>query len=151
MLVAGTGAVGKIKTIKCELSGFAGTGTSMFGDGSDINCPDVEYISIGRPNKDENETEEFETNQRKIKDSIPTSGWADWDKMAIINDEGGVNYRACVAAQETDATGTVSLTAGSSTIGKWKAKVIGVDGGDGDAGSLDTAVTPTFQLLEALA
>ena len=150
-LVAGTGAVAKIKAIKCELTGFTGTGTSVFGSAGDINCPDVEYCAIGRPDKDENETEEFETNMRKVKDSIATNGWADWDKMEVFNDEKGQNWRAFVAAQETDATGTVTLSNGTNTIGSWLAKVSGVEGGDGDAGSLDTGFTPTFTLLKALA
>lgn len=149
-LVAGTGAVAKVKSIVCALSGFTGTGTSMFGQGSDINCTNVEYVSIGRPNTDENEEQEFETNLRKVKDSIPTTGWATWDKMAVFNDENGQNWRAFVAAQQTDATGTITLSAGTSVIGKWKAKVSNVEGGDGDAASLDTAFTPTFTLLEAL-
>lgn len=151
-LVAGTGAsVGKIKGIKCVLAGFTGTGSSVFGSSDAINCTDVEYLSIGRPDTDDNESNEFETNMRKIKDSIATNGWADWDKMEVINDAGGVNWRAFVAAQQTDATGTVTLSNGTSTIGSWKAKVSGVSGGDGDASSLDTGITPTFTLLEALA
>ena len=150
-LVAGTGAVAKVKSIVCSLSGFTGTGTSVFGSGSEINCTNVEYVSIGRPDTDDNEEQEFETNLRKIKDSIATNGWASWDKMAVFNDENGVNWRAFVAAQQTDATGTITLSAGTNTIGSWKAKVSKVEGGDGDAASLDTSFTPTFTLLEALA
>lgn len=151
-LVAGTGAVGKIKSIVCELSGFTGTGTSDFGSGSDINCESVEYLSIGRPDTDENETEEFETNMRKVKDNIATKGWADWDKMSVFNDEAGQNWKAFIAAKETDATGTMTLKKGSAgpVIGSWKCKVSNVSGGDGEAGSLDTAFTPTFTLLESL-
>ena len=70
--------------------------------------------------------------------------------MAVFNDENGQNWRAFVAAQQTDATGTVTLKAGTNAIGKWKAKVSKVEGGDGDAASLDTSFTPTFTLLEAL-
>lgn len=149
-LVSGSGSVAKIKAIKCELTGFTGTGTSVFGSAAAIDCPDVEYCAIGRPDKDENESEEFETNKRKIKDSVATDGWADWDKMEVFNDENGVNWRAFVAAQETDATGTITLSIGTTTIGKWLAKVSGVEGGDGDPGSLDTGFTPTFTMLGAL-
>ncbi len=150
-LVSGTGNVGKRKTIVCSLSGWAGTGTSTFGSGSDINCENVEYLSIGRPNKNENKVEEFETNLREIKDSIANKGWADFDKMEVLNDENSVNWKAFIAAQETDATGTFTLKAGTATIGSWKAKVSNVDGGDGEAATLDTGFTPTFSLLEALA
>lgn len=150
-LIAGTGAVAKVKAITAVLSGFAGTGTSMYGSGEDINCTSVEYLSIGRPNKDDNSEEEFETNMRKVKDSIANDGWATYDKMKVFNDENGQNWKAFVAAQETDATGTFALMNGTAVIGKWKAKVSGVDGGDGDAGTLDSAFTPTFTLLESLA
>jgi hypothetical protein len=63
-LVTGSGAVAKIKNIKVTLTGFAGTSgmTSVFGAGSDINCPDVEYVSIGRPDTDENEETESDEN-----------------------------------------------------------------------------------------
>lgn len=150
-LVSGTGAVAKVKTIKCALSGWSGTGTSSFGAGSDVNCEDVEYLSIGRPNTDDNEVTEFETNKRKIKESIASNGWADWDKMEVFNDENGVNWRAFVAAQQTDATGTITLTRGTATIGAWKAKVSSIDGGDGDAAGVDSSFTPTFTILEEIA
>ena len=149
-LVAGTGSVAKVNSIVCSLSGFTTTATTVFGAGSDINCTNVEYLSIGRPDTDENEEQEFETNLRKIKDSIATDGWASWDKMSVFNDENGTNWKAFVAAQQTDATGTLTLSHGTNVLGKWKAKVSKVDGGDGDAASLDTSFTPTFTLLSAL-
>jgi hypothetical protein len=111
----------------------------------------VEYLSIGRPNTDDNEVTEFETNKRKVKESIASNGWADWDKLEIFNDEGGQNWRAFVAAQQTDATGTITLKRGTATIGAWKAKVSSIDGGDGDAAGVDSSFTPTFTILEEIA
>ena len=58
---------------------------------------------------------------RTIKDDSATDAWEDWSGMEIFNDEGGVNWKAFVAAQETDATGTVTLKAGTTVIGKWEA------------------------------
>ena len=138
-LVAGTGSMSKNKVIHCSLEGFSGTGTSNFGSGSDINCTDVEFLSIEKPEKTENESEEIQTNM-----------WEDWDGMEIFNDAEGVNWKAFVAAQETDATGTVTLTAGTSVIGKWEAKVSKAGGGGGDASSFDTGFSPTFRFLRSL-
>ena len=150
-LVAGTGSMGKNKVIHCELSGFSGTGTSNFGAGSDINCTDVEFLSISKPEKSENQSEEIQTNMRTIKDDSATDAWEDWSGMEIFNDEGGVNWKAFVAAQETDATGTVVLKAGTTVIGKWEAKVSKAGGGGGDASSFDTGFSPTFRFLKSLA
>jgi hypothetical protein len=149
-LVAGTGSVGKNKLVKCVLSGFAGTGTSNFGAGSDINCEDVEFLSIEKPEKSENEAEEIQTNKRLIKDDTATDAWEDWDGLEIINDEASVNWKAFVAAQETDATGTVTLTAGTNTIGSWQAKVKKAGGGGGDASGFDSSFSPTFSILKSL-
>ena len=146
-LVAGTGLMSKNKVIHCSLEGFSGTGTSNFGSGSDINCTDVEFLSIEKPEKTENESEEIQTNMRTIKDDSATDAWEDWDGMEIFNDAEGVNWKAFVAAQETDATGTVTLTAG---IGKWEAKVSKAGGGGGDASSFDTGFSPTFRFLRSL-
>lgn len=154
-LVAGSGAMGKNKVIHCALSGFTGTGTSNFGVGSEINCTDVEFLSITKPEKSENQSEEIQTNMRTIKDDSATDAWEDWSGMEIFNDESGTNWKAFVAAQETDATGTVTLTAGSGTaavtIGKWEAKVSKAGGGGGDASAFDTGFSPTFRLLKSLA
>lgn len=147
-LVAGSGAMGKNKNIKLVLSGFAGTGTSQFGEGSDINCSDVEYLSITKPEKSENEATEIQTNMRTIKDDVPNKGWEDWSGAEIFNDENGTNWKAFVAAQETDATGTVTLLAGTSTMFSMKAKVSKAGGGGGDASSFDTSFTPTFRFLD---
>jgi hypothetical protein len=153
-LVTGSGAVAKIKNIKVTLTGFTGTSgmTSVFGAGSDINCPDVEYVSIGRPDTDENEETEFVTNKRTVKESVASNGWQTFSKMAVFNDDGGTNWRAFVAARETDATGTMTFARADNgeTIGSWKCKVSSVEGGDGDASAVDSSFTPTFTLLEAL-
>lgn len=149
-LIAGTGAVGKNKAIKCSLSGFSGTGESSFGNGGDINCENIEWLSLTKPEKSENNTEEFNSNARSFKDSIANTGWEDWSGLEVFNDEGGVNWKAFIAAQETDATGTITLTAGTSTIGSWKAKVAKAGGGGGEANGFDTSFTPTFTLIEAL-
>ena len=152
-LVAGTGSIGKNKVIKVVLSGFAspsGAPTSNFGGGGDVNCTDVEYISIEKPSKAENTSEEIQTNMRTIKDDSATDAWEDWDGLEIVNDEGGVNWKAFVAAQETDATGTVTLSTPSGTIGSWKAKVAKAGGGGGDAASFDTGFTPAIRLLKSL-
>ncbi len=152
-LVSGTGAMGKNKAIKCSLSGFAGAVgmTSHYGGGSDINCEDVEYLSLEKPEKTENETEEVQTNKRTIKDNSATDAWEDWSGMEIWNDENNVNWKAFVAAQETDATGTVTLSAGTNIIGKWEAKVSKAGGGGGDASAFDTGFSPTFTLIRSLA
>ena len=149
-LVAGTGLMSKNKVIHCSLEGFSGTGTSNFGSGSDINCTDVEFLSIEKPEKTENESEEIQTNMRTIKDDSATDAWEDWDGMEIFNDAEGVNWKAFVAAQETDATGTVTRTAGTNVIGKWEAKVSKAGGGGGDASSFDTGFSPTFRFLRSL-
>ena len=150
-LIAGTGAMGKNKVIHLELSGFTGTGTSNFGVGSDINCTDVEFLSISKPEKSENQSEEIQTNMRTIKDDSATDAWEDWSGVEIFNDATGVNWKAFVAAQETDATGTVVLKAGTTVIGKWEAKVSKAGGGGGDASAFDTGFSPTFRLLKSLA
>lgn len=153
-LVSGSGSVAKVKNIKVTLTGFAGTPgmTSVFGDGADINCPDVEYTAIGRPDTDENEETEFVTNKRTIKESVSSNGWQTFSKMSVFNDEDGQNWRAFVAARETDATGTMIMARSDTgeTIGKWLCKVSSVEGGDGDASAVDSSFTPTFTLLEAL-
>ena len=150
-LVAGTGSMGKNKVVHLELASFSGTGTSNFGAGSDINCSDVEFLSISKPEKSENQSEEIQTNMRTIKDDSATDAWDDWSGVEIFNDNAGTNWKAFVAAQETDATGTVVLKAGTTVIGKWEAKVSKAGGGGGDASSFDTGFTPTFRLLKSLA
>lgn len=153
-LVAGSGAVPKFKSIIVENSGFTGTGTSVFGAGSDINCTNIEYTQIGLPDKTENEETTFDTNMRNITESAATKKWEPWGKMQVVNDENRVNYKAYVAAQETDATGTVNIKqvvgTATNTIMSFKGKIAGVSGGDGDATSIDTSFTPTYTILEML-
>ena len=52
-LIAGTGALGKNKTIVVSLAGFTGVAgqTSNFGVGTEVNCTDVEYLSVTKPEK----------------------------------------------------------------------------------------------------
>ena len=152
MLVAGSGAMGKNKAIVCELSTFASAPgmTSNFGDVSDINSTSVEYLSLEKQEKSENETEEFQTNMRTLKDNTATDAWDDWSGMEVWNDADNTNWKAFVAAQETDATGTITLKAGTKTIGSWEAKVSKAGGGGGDASSFDTGFTPTFTLIRSL-
>ena len=147
-LVTNTGAAAKVKAIVAVLTGFTATGTSTFGSGSDINCDNVEYTQIGRPDTEENEEQTVETNLRTIKDSIENNGWATYNKMQVFNDENGQNWKAFVAAKQTGATGTFILKAGTNVLGAWKAKVSSVEGGDGGAADLDTSFTPTLTLIE---
>ena len=159
-LVANTSTFGKNKSVHCSLSNFTPsadtTQTSVFGYGTEINCTDVEFLSITKPEKSENQSEEIQTNMRTIKDDVGTYAWEDWDGLEIFNDAESVNWKAFVAAQETDATGTVTLWTINSTgaknyVGNWKAKISKAGGGGGDASAFDTGFTPTIRLLEAIA
>lgn len=151
-LQSNTGSFAKVKDFVVSLSGFASsTGyTSTFGDGSDINCTNVEYLSLTLPEKSENEVNEVHTNLRDIKDSVPTKMWEDWSGMEVFADSEGINYKAFIAAQECDATGTVTIKRVGATgnIGTWKMKVSKAGGGGGDANSLNTSFTPTFTIIE---
>lgn len=159
-LVSGTDTVGKTKALRVVLSGFASAAgaTSNFGAGSDINCTDVEYFSLSKPEKSENESVEIQTNLRSFKDDVANKFWDSWSGLEVYNDSKNTNWKAFVAAQETDATGTVTISVLSSTgtatvatpIGCWKAKVSKAGGGGGDAPSFDTSFTPTFTLIESL-
>ncbi len=149
-LIAGTGTMGKTKAIVCALSGFAGTGTSLFGAGSEINCESVEYLSLEKPEKSENDSETVTTNERTIKADSATDAWEDWSGLEIFNDKDFINWKAFVAAQETDAKGTVTLSVGTNTLMKFEAKVAKAGGGGGDASSFDTGFTPTFRILQTL-
>ena len=135
-LVANTGAMGKNKNIKVALSGF-----------SHITCDNIEFLSIEKPEKSENESEEIQTNMRTIKDDVANQGWEDWSGLEIFNDENGVNWKAFVDEQEADSTGTVTITAGTSTLINLPAKVAKAGGGGGDASSFDTGFSPTFRFL----
>ena len=151
-LVAGTGALGKNKAMVVSLSGFSGvTGaTSHFGDGSDVNCTDVEYLSVTKPEKSENESMEIQTNQRSIKDDSANEWWDDYSGLEVVNDEKSQNWKAFVAAQETDATGTLAITVKGTDIFKAKVKVAKSGGGGGDASGFDTSFSPTFRILETI-
>lgn len=151
-LVAGEGSLGKNKLIKVSFEGFIGrTGsTSNFGDGSEINCENVEFFSIEKPEKSENEVIEKQSNLRTIKDDSATDGWEDWSGLTVYSDAEGVNWRAFVAAQETDAEGTLTISIGDKVLGKWKAKIAKAGGGGGDASAFDEGFTPTIRLLKSL-
>ena len=161
-LIAGTGALGKNKTIVVSLSGFTGIAgqTSNFGLGTEVNCTDVEYLSVTKPEKSENESMEIQTNQRSIKDDSANEWWDDYSGLEVVNDKGNVNWKAFVAAQETDATGTLTFAIKASGVGtdttntafaKYKVKIAKSGGGGGDASGFDTSFTPTFRILESLA
>lgn len=155
-LVTGTGAPVKNKAFKVVLSGFAGVAnkTSTFGNGSDINCDNVEYTSLVLPEKAENNTETINTNLRDIKETSGTYEWDSWSGMEVFNDENLVNWKAFVAAQETEATGTVSIVKAADTsvvVGSWKAAVSKAGGGGGEATAFNTSFAPTFALIEAIA
>jgi hypothetical protein len=151
-LVSNTGSFAKVKDIKVVLSGFASTPgyTSTFGAGSDINCTDVEYLSLQLPEKSENEETTIPTNLRDMKDSVANKGWESWSGLEVFNDSNFVNFKAFVAAQETDATGTVTFSnrTGTGTIMSLKCKVAKAGGGGGDANAIHTSFTPTFTILE---
>lgn len=153
-LVGGTGyAMGKNKAVVVVLTGFTGTGTSVFGDSTDVNCTGtagVEFLSVTKPEKSENQSEEIQTNMRTIKDDVGTDAWEDWDGLEVFSDEDGVNWKAFVAAQETDATGTVTIKVGTATLGSWTAKISKAGGGGGDASAFDTSFNPTIRLLSSL-
>ncbi len=149
-LVANEGSLGKNKLIKVSFTGFVGTGTSNFGDGSEINCEDVEFFSIEKPEKSENEVIEKPTNLRTIIDDSATDAWEPWTGLTVFSDSEGVNWKAFVAAQETDAEGILTITIGDKVLGKWKAKIAKAGGGGGDAASFDEGFTPTIRLLSSL-
>lgn len=147
------GAVGKFKTWKLIFTGFAapsGAPTSVFGAATDINCEDVEYTAIGLPDTEENEEETIETNLRTLKDAVENKGWASLSKINIFNDKAGNNWKACIAAKQTGATGTVIYQDRETgeNVGAWKMKVASVEGAEGGAAELATSFAPTFTVLE---
>ena len=150
-LVSNTGSFAKVKDIQVILSGLASSPgyTSTHGAGSDVNCTDVEYLALTMPEKSETESTEIHTNLRDLKDSAPTKGWEDYSGMEVFNDSEGVNYKAFIAAQECDATGTVTFKRRGSTgnILSLLMKVSKAGGGGGDANSINTSFTPTFNIL----
>ena len=135
-LVANSGTIGKNKNITVALTGF-----------SYITCDNVEFLSIEKPEKSENESEEIQTNMRAIKDDVANMGWEDWSGLEIFNDSNGANWLAFVNEQEADSTGTVTISAGTNTIINLRAKVAKAGGGGGDASSFDTGFSPTFRFL----
>lgn len=154
-IVANTGDPMKMKDIKVVLSGWsspAGAPTSEFGSAADMNCTDVEYFSVGLPDKAENTENTWDSNLRSGTDSAATKRWQTYSKLNLFNDANGANYRACVAAQETDATGTMEFVnrVTSSSIAKFKAKCGGVTGPDGEATALGTAFAPSFTIMQSL-
>ena len=154
-IVANTGDPMKMKDIKVVLSGWTsptGAPTSVFGTAADMNCTDVEYFSVGLPDKAENTENTWDSNLRSGTDSAATKRWQAYAKLNLFNDSNGANYRACVAAQETDATGTMEFVnrVTNSSIAKFLAKCGGVTGPDGEATALGTSFAPSFTIKEAL-
>jgi hypothetical protein len=151
-LISNTGWVPKNKDIKVSLEGWTGTGTSVHGTAGAINCEDVEFFSVELPEKASNETEEFESNLRGFKDGAGSKIWEEFSGLALLNDDKFVNWKACVAEQECDSTGTITFaTRGDNTpFAKFRAKIAKAGGGGGDATSFSTSFSPTFTVLEAL-
>ena len=153
LVAAGTGNVEKRKNLKLAFSGWAkptgSDATSSYGDGI-LDCEDVEFITIGRPDPDENEVIELPTSHRAIKASVVKKSWQNWSKIGILNDAAGTNWKLFVSAKELETTGylTISNRLTNEEIGKWKVQVIGMDSGDGGADELDDAFTPIFAILE---
>ena len=152
LVTANTATVEKRKNIKLAFSGWAlptgSNATSPYGTGI-LDCADVEFTTIGRPDPDENEVIELPTSHRTIKASVAKKSWQNWSKIGILNDEAGTNWKEFVAAKELETTGTLILSnrLTGTVIGAWTVQVVGMDSGDGGADELDDAFTPTFAIL----
>lgn len=156
LIAANTARVEKRKNIKLAFSGWqkpeGSEATSTYGTGI-LDCEDVEFTTIGRPDPDENEVIELPTSHRTIKASVAKKSWQNWSKIGILNDAAGTNWKEFVAAKELETTGTLTLSnrLTGTVIGSWKVQVVGMDSGDGGADELDDAFTPTFAILEEVA
>lgn len=156
LVAANTATVEKRKNIKLAFSEWkkpeGSEATSTYGTGI-LDCEDVEFTTIGRPDPDENEVIELPTSHRTIKASVAKKSWQNWSKIGILNDAAGTNWKEFVAAKELETTGTLTLSnrLTGTVIGSWKVQVVGMDSGDGGADELDDAFTPTFAILEEVA
>lgn len=156
LIAANTANVEKRKNLQLVFSDWkkpeGSTATSTYGTGI-LDCEDVEFTTIGRPDPDENEVIELPTSHRTIKASVSKKSWQNWSKIGILNDAAGTNWKEFVAAKELETTGTLTLKnrLTGTIIGSWKVQVVGMDSGDGGADELDDAFTPTFAILEDVA
>ncbi len=144
----GSGTIAKGKKMVLYLSGF---GTGLDGI--------VEVTSNGLPDMSENETDEFETNYRSIKDSIENSKWEDYSKAAFFYDGEGIAWKAAVKAKKAGTTGTLAfgMFTGTGTrpsldltLKSFKGKITSIESPEASVDEVIESFSPTFTILEEL-